>query len=71
MSKPSDPKTNLRVGADKAMWNNQVRKPSATTRGSALVDYKSRLQLISRQKQISIGVMLGDASLQLNRMTDF
>ena len=41
-----------------------VEKPLPNTRGPRLSEYKQKLKLSKRQKDIAVGVMLGDASLQ-------
>lgn len=43
---------------------SSVEKPLPTTRGRKLKEYKQRLKLSQRQKEVATGVMLGDASLQ-------
>lgn len=62
---------NLRGGADSPIRlrstitaEAQVSKPSPSTRGLKLAEYKRKQKLSDRQKQIAVGVMLGDASLQ-------
>lgn len=63
-------KSHLRGGSgikpvlDLDVPKNPIFKPSPTTRGPRLANYKQTLKLSQRQKEIAVGVMLGDASLQ-------
>ena len=57
----------IRGGADTVKTvttSNPIGKPSPLARGKTLAAYKSQTKLTPRQREISIGVMLGDASLQ-------
>ena len=41
----------------------KLEKIAPTTRGPALEKYKNQLVLTQRQREIAVGVILGDASL--------
>ena len=64
----------IRGGADTvktATTSNLIVKPSPQARGKILASYKSQIKLTPRQREISIGVMLGDASLQKVNENDY
>lgn len=58
------PSSSIQANPNSEVVTNPNPKPAPTTRGPVLKRYKSQLHLTQRQKEIAIGTLLGDASLQ-------